>query len=212
MKIEYKTPTSVQDPISKTEGQNICRTNVKKKVCIGCKKPDLEYNPKQSRCKSCQSAYKANYYVENKKHINKKSSEWRDKNPDKNRELKRRWGVKPDNKKAKLEYLKQHKAKNPNYRIICNMRRRLGHMMQGKKPARTMELIGCTAEFLKNYLESFFKPGMNWGNYGKWHVDHILPLSSFDLSNEVQARTACNYKNLRPLWAKENLMKSNKLF
>lgn len=213
MKIEYKTPKSVRDPITKSgEGQNICRTNSKKKVCIDCKEATTNFNKKQSRCKKCQSEYKANYYVKNKKHINAKSSEWRENNPERNKELKRKWEIKPENKKAKLEYLKQHKINNPNYRIICNMRRRLGHVMAGKKPAKTMELLGCTAEQLKTHLESLFKPEMVWENYGQWHVDHIIPLSSFDLLDEVQVKIACNFKNLQPLWAKENLVKSNKIF
>jgi hypothetical protein len=52
---------------------------------------------------------------------------------------------------------------------------------------------------------------MSWGNYGQWHIDHIIPLSSFNLLEEQQFKIACHYTNLQPLWAKENLSKGNKI-
>lgn len=64
----------------------------------------------------------------------------------------------------------------------------------------------------KVYLESLFQPGMVWENYGNdgWHIDHVRPLSSFDLLDPVQFSQACHYTNLQPLWAKDNLSKGNK--
>lgn len=58
-----------------------------------------------------------------------------------------------------------------------------------------------------SHLESLFKPGMSWENHGEWHIDHILPLASFDLTDEQQAAKACHYTNLQPLWASENMSK-----
>ena len=50
-----------------------------------------------------------------------------------------------------------------------------------------------------------------WENHGEWHIDHITPLSSFDLSKREQLLTACNYANLQPLWADENYAKSDRV-
>ena len=62
------------------------------------------------------------------------------------------------------------------------------------------------------YLERKFQPGMTWRNQSRfgWHIDHIKPCSKFDLSDPIQQKICFNYKNLQPLWAEENIRKSNK--
>ena len=75
---------------------------------------------------------------------------------------------------------------------------------------KTTNLIGCTVEQLKQHLESHFKVGMFWSNYGKWHIDHIKPCASFDLSKESEQKKCFHYTNLQPLWAKENREKGSK--
>jgi hypothetical protein len=73
--------------------------------------------------------------------------------------------------------------------------------------------LGCTIPELKFYLESKFQPEMTWDNwsYEGWHIDHIIPLDSFDLSNKEEFLKACHYTNLQPLWAEENFKKNNKI-
>jgi hypothetical protein len=72
--------------------------------------------------------------------------------------------------------------------------------------------LGCSSwDELKNYLEKQFTCGMNWENMGEWHIDHIIPCSSFDLTNIEQQMKCFHYSNLQPLWAKDNLSKSNKI-
>jgi hypothetical protein len=73
-----------------------------------------------------------------------------------------------------------------------------------------MEYIGCSIEHLKDYLQSKFENGMTWENYGKWHIDHIRPCASFDLTDIEQQKICFNYKNLQPLWAEDNFKKSDK--
>jgi hypothetical protein len=75
----------------------------------------------------------------------------------------------------------------------------------------TLTLIGCTAVELKAYIESRFSPGMSWGNRRLWHVDHIIPISKFDLSDPIQQAAAFHYTNLQPLWAADNLRKGDKV-
>ena len=84
--------------------------------------------------------------------------------------------------------------------------------MKITKTNKTFDIIGCAPQFLKEYLEKQFSEGMSWDNYGfyGWHIDHKIPLSSAD--NEEDIYKLCNYTNLQPLWATDNLKKSNKIF
>ena len=67
------------------------------------------------------------------------------------------------------------------------------------------------SRILRNYLEKQFKEGMTWENYGQWHIDHIIPLSSFNLLDEKEVKKAIHYSNLQPLWAIDNLKKGNRI-
>ena len=76
-----------------------------------------------------------------------------------------------------------------------------------------MYKLGCSGDECRKYLEAKWLPGMSWDNWSLhgWHIDHVKPLSSFDLSDRVQLLEACHYTNLQPLWAKDNLRKGSKL-
>jgi len=90
------------------------------------------------------------------------------------------------------------------------MRRRMAFVLEGKrKAAHSMELIGCTREQFMAHLESKFTNGMSWENYGRyyyggkmtWHVDHVIPLDSFDFDKPEEQKKAFHYTNTQPLWA-----------
>jgi hypothetical protein len=72
------------------------------------------------------------------------------------------------------------------------------------------QLLGCTVNELAEYLESKFLPGMSWENRKLWHIDHIRPLASFDLTDPAQQRLAFHYANLQPLWARDNIRKGRR--
>jgi hypothetical protein len=86
--------------------------------------------------------------------------------------------------------------------------RLIGGIKGNFKQSTTIELLGCSIEKLKQHLESKFKPGMSWSNYGKWHIDHIKPCARFDLSKPNEQKKCFHYTNLQPLWAEENLKKN----
>ena len=71
--------------------------------------------------------------------------------------------------------------------------------------------MGCTIKELKQHLESKFVDGMTWDNRSEWHIDHKIPCSSFDLSKKEEQQKCFHYNNLQPLWAIDNLKKSNKI-
>ncbi|MFO7969960.1 MAG: hypothetical protein R6U15_07635 [Candidatus Izemoplasmatales bacterium] len=138
------------------------------------------------------------YYQENKEKIQEQHREYYQKNKDKVNK-KRKEKLKIDNK----------------FKIRKNLGGRLRGALKGNtKSSSITKLIGCSLEKLKNYLESQFKPGMSWDNYGRkkgiecWEIDHIVPCIKFDLSKESEQRKCFFFKNLQPLWAKENQSKN----
>ena len=72
-----------------------------------------------------------------------------------------------------------------------------------------MEMLGCTPEELRDHLQSQFTEGMTLENHGEWHIDHIIPLASANTEEEIVK--LCHYTNLQPLWAEDNLSKSDKI-
>jgi hypothetical protein len=100
-------------------------------------------------------------------------------------------------------------------KIKSNMRSNLYHRLRRRnilKKEKTFKLLNYTPEELKQHLEAQFQPGMTWDNYGEWHIDHIKPDSWFNyLSTEDESfKQSWAITNLQPLWAKENIAKSNK--
>lgn len=90
---------------------------------------------------------------------------------------------------------------------ILRLRLRSALKVRDVSPEQTMELIGCSVHTLCAHLESQFTVGMSWSNYPAWHIDHKRPCASFDLRDPEQQRQCFNYKNLQPLWAKDNMRK-----
>jgi len=108
---------------------------------------------------------------------------------------------------------RERSSNEPAYHIKKNLRNRLRKFVLGQKKGSINQLIGCDWDFLVEHLESQFTAGMNWENYGVhgWHIDHIRPCASFDLTDPEQQKECFYWSNLRPLWAIENLRKSNRL-
>lgn len=103
---------------------------------------------------------------------------------------------------------------NIQHKLKVTIRNRIGKIIRDNniiKHSSSTKSIGCSYETLIKHLESQFTDGMNWDNHGTfgWHIDHIRPLASFDLSNKKQYKEACHYTNLQPLWAEDNLKKSD---
>jgi len=80
----------------------------------------------------------------------------------------------------------------------------------GEKAELTMNLIGCTVEQLRTFLEADFEEGMTLENYGEWHIDHIRPCASFNLEDPEEQKKCFHWTNLQPLWALDNIKKGDK--
>lgn len=188
------------------------------KLCNGCKilKPLIDFHKRKgsklgvkSECKICRNIKKQKYRNANKDLINKKQAVYCQNNPEKVKLSKLNYRL--ANKSRIRDYARKSYRENIQFRLRSILRNRLFHAInRNQKVASAVASLGCTVEFLKAYLESKFKPGMSWKNYGEWHIDHIKPLSSFDLTDLGQFKEACHYSNLQPLWAIDNLKKGAK--
>jgi len=117
---------------------------------------------------------------------------------------------------ADHQYQKNRLQNDPYFRATSNLRRRIRLAIKGgftSKAASTQELLGAPFDVVRTHIESLWKPGMSWENYGidTWHIDHIRPCADFDLDDPEQQKLCFNYKNLQPLWAEKNWAKGAKL-
>tara|TARA_Y100001970_G_C14102757_1_gene786419 strand:- start:182 stop:1078 length:897 start_codon:yes stop_codon:yes gene_type:complete len=102
--------------------------------------------------------------------------------------------------------------KDKVYNLAARVRARINAIIRKKewhKSTSTEEYLGCDLETLRKHIENNFTDGMTWENRDKWQIDHIVPISN--AKNEEEFKLLSNYKNLQPLWSKDNLKKSNKI-
>jgi len=161
--------------------------------------------------KKAHSILTKRYYKENKERIDKKQKEWVKKNRDKRIAQARDWRVK--NKDRINKQVRDRRKTDINFRLTLRLRSRLRAVLKGTyKSAKTLELIGCSIEFLKEHIENQFQSGMNWEKFknGEIHIDHKKPCCSFDLSKPEQQRECFGWQNLQPLYAVDNLKKGGK--
>ena len=105
---------------------------------------------------------------------------------------------------------KNQRKENLQFKLAANLRSRFtAAIRQKNKTGSAVRDLGCSINELKQYLEAQFINGMNWENWSRdgWHIDHIVPLASFDLTDRDQFLKATHFTNLQPLWAQENLSK-----
>lgn len=172
----------------------ICNKCLATKSLLDFYKTPLSKDGYFNYCKSC---------------ANKITNIWKSKNPEKTKEIDR--GVKKRRRSHYRNYERQKYNTDPIFRLKKSLRSRIRKVLKNaKRVGSPIKDLGCTLEELKVYIESKFVEGMTWENHGQWHIDHIRPLSSFDLTNKEQFLQACHFANLQPLWAEENLRKSDK--
>jgi hypothetical protein len=159
----------------------------------------------QYKCKSCESVNNkiarqknptSKYYNENPNYYKEYSKKWVSENEGRWKEYSNNW--------QKLNNRVKYNS-DPLYKLRMCVGARIREALKNNnkvKEHQTIEYLGCNYEFLKNYLEKKFQPGMNWENYGEWEIDHIVPVSK---------NGSFHYTNLQPLWKIDNRKKGNKI-
>jgi hypothetical protein len=180
-------------------------------------KPDGYY----SSCKDCSYKWQRNNYLKNKDKVLQHHKEYYLKTKD-GRYEKYKITLDAWRKSHRKEINAQQRNRSKidiNFRLSNLLRNRIYSTLKGlDKSQSSLKLLGCSVEFFRNYLESQFKPGMTWDNQGRgcngkgmqeWHIDHIKPCASFDLSNPEEQKKCYHYTNQQPLWAKINRKKQD---
>jgi hypothetical protein len=147
--------------------------------------------------------YFSDWQKDNRDRLNDYHQKWREKNIDKHREYKRK-------------YEKHRKDTDPLYKLISNFRTAIYQVLKEsnvEKNGHYFDILGYTPEELINHLEKQFTEGMTWDNYGEFHVDHKLPISSFNIKEigDEEFMKCWSLDNLQPMWGEENIRKSNKV-
>ena len=147
--------------------------------------------------------YFSDWQKDNRDHLNEYHQKWREKNIDRHREYKRK-------------YEKYRKDTDPIYKLINNFRTAIYQVLKEnnvQKNGHYFDILKYSPENLIEHLESKFKDNMTWDNYGEWHVDHIKPISLFQITEigDNEFMSCWSLENLQPLWGEENIRKSNKI-
>ena len=142
------------------------------------------------------------WYEQNKQNRKEYHKQWRTENVDKWRKIKR-------------DYERNRKARDPLYKLISNFRTAIYTVLKESnvdKYGHYFDILQYTPEELITHLELQFKDDMSWDNYGVWHVDHKLPITSFDIQEmgDKEFMSCWSLDNLQPMWGIENIRKSNK--
>ena len=174
------------------------------KICNDEKHHSLFANhgkQKPHECKTCRNTREHDKRESNREEYNKKQREFWAKNNEKRNATRR-------------ANLQKRRDEDAQYRVKMALHVRLYDAVKrqkGTKSSKTSELLGCTVEDLRLFLEAEFTEGMTWENYGKWHIDHIRPCASFNLENPEEQKKCFHWTNLQPLWAQDNIRKGAKI-
>jgi len=145
-------------------------------------------------------------YLNNKDYVLLKAKEYYEKNKDYKIKYQREYHLKNQKPRVRIFQTKEQRKIKRTLRTRFN-----SYIKRETKHESVISLLGCTIDFYKTYIESKFKQGMSWENHGRktWHIDHIIPLASFNMENIEEQKVAFHYTNTQPLWAIENLKKGS---
>jgi hypothetical protein len=155
------------------------------------------------------------YYQANKEKVKERAVAWARANPGKKKASRQQWAANnPDTvKQLRNNFYQNNYGTNPQYtlsvRLRTDMRTSFKSVASGTGRVASAKLLGTSWAAAAEHLSSLFPEGMSWENYGDWHVDHIRPCASFDQACPEQQAACWNWRNLQPLWAAENIAKSD---
>mgnify|MGYP001594626903 CR=1 FL=1 len=165
---------------------------------------------KRKICKKCANEESRLYKLKNKEKISAYNKKYKMEHQEEIKEYNVKYNIENREKiqERHTPYLKNKRKTDPQYKVSVSLRNRINKVLNGQKKKKTLELLGCSYDFLKEWLEYQFKKDMTFDNHGKvWHIDHIIPCKCFDLTDDSERIKCFNWSNLQPLHSKENMSK-----
>jgi hypothetical protein len=202
-----------------------CKTEVKNwhrlekfYLCKSCKHIKAKERCKEYYKKNRENLveYRRRYVGEKREEVNAAQRDQYQIHKEKRLLAKKEYIGKPEVKKQRAEYARKYYNKriktDIQFKLSKSLRNRLKEAVKdGAKSGSAVSDLGCSIDEFKLYIENLFKDGMSWNNWGKWHLDHIIPLSSVDLTVRENVLKVCHYTNIQPLWAEDNIRKGCKV-
>jgi len=187
-------------------------------ICRDCKNNFEAPNRRTKKCQPCvktslnlrSKRYKAN----NKEKVGQYNKNYKKKYRDEIKEYNRTYNIQNRTtiQSRQTRTHKERRKTDMNYKMSILLRSRLQKFCRGNYSS-IQNLVGCSIQNFRYWIEYNFNHKMNWNNHGTiWHIDHVLPCSKFDLTNDDEMKICSNWKNLRPLLTEKNLAKNNKLY
>lgn len=204
----------VSKPVDRYHRQKKGKFGVRS-VCAECNNEHQKSNPKyiasrlayRIKNKERNNAHELAKYHANKEFLSVRRKQFRD-------EFKSKYPELYQARQRKLWKRENELYKHDiQYRLRKRIRGRiLSAIKKNCKTAPSLSLLGCSIKRFKSYLEAKMTQGMTWEKFirGDIHLDHVKPCSLFDLSKDSEQRRCFHYSNTQPLWAVDNLKKSNK--
>lgn len=182
--------------------------------CRDCKNESTSLWRRKHREKDAENSRK--WRTANREKCRASCERWRQSNLEYNAARGRVWRKANPERAAELDALSKRKRRSsPSGKMAYRVGNRIRNALKNHETGRggkTFDLLGYTPQELASHLERQFLPGMSWQNTSEWHIDHIVPLSSFDVSSkdDPELKRAWALTNLRPLWAEDNIRKGSK--
>ncbi len=191
---------------------DISKSDQLSSYCKLCRKMNTKENTLKNKDRLV--SWRKEYYIKNKSVLNLKSKAYYENNKEASYGASKLWleNNRESDRLRRSTRKRERRASEPLYRISENLRCRLKSALKSKKWQKNNQFnkyIGCEKNYLVMYLENKFDNSMSWENYGKWEIDHIIPLSSAKTEQEMYE--LCHYTNLQPLWRIDNIKKGNKI-
>lgn len=188
------------------------------RTCKRCNQmlPSINFRPRNKvTCRECERENSRQWKAANKAHTLQYTREWKATNKEYVSEYNSKYSIENRNEiqKRSTAYHIMRYHNDVNFRLARQIRDKCNRVMKSVRPSKdALDILGCSQKFFKAWLQYNFTSEMNFENYGKvWHIDHLIPISKFNLTDDTEMRKCFHWTNCQPMLARKNQSKNNRV-